>query len=142
MNKLKSIIAVACSAFVLGAIFTGCGNDDKSASDSDNPASQAEANDNKNESSSVKKKKKKAAEELIGTWNHPEDESSYTFNDDNTGTYTDENGEIKEFSYSESHYFLNITFSDDSEFGTDYSISDNKLIMKDDTGEETVYDKQ
>ncbi len=141
MNKLKSILAITCSVFVLGTMLTGCGNDTKS-SGSDNSSSQAEANENKNESSAGKKKKKKAAEELIGTWCLPGGESGYTFNDDNTGTYSDENGETKDFSYTESHYFLSITFNDDTELETDYSISDDKLIMKDNSGEEKVYDKQ
>jgi hypothetical protein len=79
---------------------------------------------------------------IIGTWTYEGGGFTYTFNEDKTGTY-EAFAATLEFTYTAENNKLSILYKDNTKpFETDYTIEDNKLIIKDSFGNNTVYVKK
>ena len=77
---------------------------------------------------------------IIGKWGHGS--FVYTFNEDNTCSY-DALGTLMKCTYKVEDNKLSILYEGNTAaFETTYTISYNKLTIKDSFGEDTVYDRK
>ena len=82
----------------------------------------------------------KSGNSIVGSWKHSE--YVYTFNDDNTGSYSAGSGKM-EFTYEDNGKKVSILYKGNtvaSEY--EYKVSGNKLTIKDSFGNDVVYEKQ
>ena len=75
---------------------------------------------------------------VVGKWTYEQGTYSYIFNEDGSCEYND-----MVCSYTTEGEKLKVLFTEDgSKFETVYKVEDNKLILKDSLGKDTVYLKQ
>lgn len=87
-----------------------------------------------------KNEDKKDQKPLIGSWEHSG--FMYTFNDDNTGSYT-VYGTPMNFTYEDDGSKVKILYKGNTIPGTyEYKIDGKKLIIKDSFGSDVVYEKK
>ena len=86
----------------------------------------------------------KKTSEVVGQWASEKYDGVfiYTFNEDGTGTY--ELGETKKsFTWETEDSKITILYDGDMKaFEAEYRVEDNKLILKDSMGNDTVYTKK
>ena len=142
MKKLISLLALVSSIAVMGAMFTGCGDDkkDSSSSSSSSSSSQAESSE---EAAEAENSEEEAAAGIVGSWEYETGGYTYTFNADGTGTYDVGSGDPMKFTYTEDGTNLSILYDGNTApFESTYSIDGNKLNIKDSFGSDTIYIKK
>lgn len=87
-----------------------------------------------------KKNKNESKNPIVGSWEYSG--YIYTFNDDNTGSYT-AFGNIMNFTYEDDGSKVKILYKGNTVPGTyEYKINDKKLIIKDSFGNDIIYEKK
>ena len=140
MKKLISLLALISSVAIIGAMFTGCGDDKKdSSSSSSSSSSQAESSE---ESAEAESSEEEAAG-LVGSWEYETGGYTYTFNADGTGTYDVGSGDPMKFTYTDDGSNLSILYDGNTApFESTYTIDGSKLNIKDSFGSDTIYKKK
>ena len=140
MRKLISLLALVSSVAIIGAMFTGCGDDKKdSSSSSSSSSSQAESSE---ESAEAESSEEEAAG-LVGSWEYETGGYTYTFNADGTGTYDVGSGDPMKFTYTDDGTNLSILYDGNTApFESTYTIDGSKLNIKDSFGSDTIYKKK
>ena len=142
MKKLISLLALVSSIAVMGAMFTGCGDDKKDpSSSSSSSSSQAESSEEATEEESSEEEA--AAEGLVGSWEYETGGYTYTFNADGTGTYDVGTDTPMKFTYTDDGTNLSILYDGNTApFESTYTIDGDKLNIKDSFGSDTIYIKK
>ena len=140
MKKLISLLALVSSITVMGAVFTGCGDDKKDSSSSSSSSSLAESSEGSAEEESSEEE---AAAGLAGSWEYETGGYTYTFNADGTGTYDVGSGDPMKFTYTDDGTNLSILYDGNTApFESTYTIEGDKLNIKDSFGSDTIYIKK
>lgn len=138
MKKIVGLMALAAMLFAAGTMLTGCGDKKKSSG-----SEKAVVSEKPTESAKSSETKKEPEEKytLVGEWKYPGEPYVYTFNADGTGSYAADL--TMTFTYKDDGKSVEILydgFTDASKY--DYSISGNKLTIKDSFGDDVVYERK
>ena len=142
MKKIVGLMALAAMLFVTGTMLTGCAGKNSSAGNEKASVSEKPADSAK---SSETKKASGEKYTLVGEWKYPDEYMPYVyaFNADGTGSYGLDADSAMKFTYKDDGKSVEILydgFTDGNKY--DYTISGNKLSIKDDFGSDVVYERK